>query len=556
MIHDDTSPHEPFPIRTVEDIRSLESSLFASFEPAQRRGPGRPGAPVHPHGDEPPQLRNRLATAGDHRFQQPAWCQYQGNDIGLKANGKTVAGNGGDGLRINASSQGDLIGSSEPVSGVTYYNADSLSIQPVSGWQGISGSEPGVYTLSANVIEPGSSTPIQAELATVERNPDGSFGTASWININDPGSSGLCTADSVAGNQLVGIAKVGSGIISYQATVNNGRLVSGGSSNTQVGGVIPLGNVISGNKQNGIAVTGTASGFTSFNTFAGIYAFAGAAPNKKDGILVTSTGGNNLIRTCIVSGNGGNGIEIGGHATGVQVTDTAVGTDTSIQTAIPNGGDGIQIDGHAHGNDIGGFQPSVEPQVTVSANDKYGIAVAGSAHDNAIFHTYIGTNALATGALGNTLGGISIGSGTSDTTVGGSSLPLQDKIEFNIGPGVTIQSSQDNVVLGNEIQSGAQYGVYVTGVGTGTQVENNSISGNASDGVRLVKARKVTIGGNASGAGSQVIAGPGNRIVTNQGYGLYARGNCNGSVVQGNTILANAQGNVNLTNSRGITYTS
>ena len=42
--------------------------------------------------------------------------------------------------------------------------------------------------------------------------------------------------------------------------------------------------------------------------------------------------------------------------------------------------------------------------------------------------------------------------------------------------------------------------------------------------------------------------------MTNQGYGLYARGGCNGSVVQGNTIAANGQGNVNLTNSRGITY--
>ena len=96
--------------------------------------------------------------------------------------------------------------------------------------------------------------------------------------------------------------------------------------------MIPLGNVISGNNGNGIEVRDTASGFTSFNTFAGVYAFGGAAPNKRDGILITSSGGNNLIRTCIVSGNLGNGIELGGNATGVQVTDTAVGTNTDIQT--------------------------------------------------------------------------------------------------------------------------------------------------------------------------------------------------------------------------------
>jgi hypothetical protein len=79
--------------------------------------------------------------------------------------------------------------------------------------------------------------------------------------------------------------------------------------------VIPLGNVISGNDRNGIEVRDTASGFTSFDTFDGIFAFAGAAPNRLDGTLITSSGGNNLIRTCILSGNLGNGIELGGNAT-------------------------------------------------------------------------------------------------------------------------------------------------------------------------------------------------------------------------------------------------
>jgi hypothetical protein len=585
-------------------------------------------------------------------------------------------------------------------------------------FQGISSPEQGVYTLSANVTDATSSTTLQAALATVRRNPDGSFGPTYWVDLNYPHSTGMGTANSVADNQVVGITNVRSGIIPYQATVNlqaqlsnvisgnggngigiygasnnriamnnigtdatgtlkrgnakngilvtqgasgnfiggavsggnsptqkvivrppqgnlisgnrgngvlmsrgatantmsgnfvgttasgdsalgnrqdgvaivhangnqligctlqdepfvyynvlsgnggnglritnsndttvhanfmgagadntqivanhgDGLLVSGHSANTQVGGVIPLGNVISGNKQNGIEVAQKASGFTSFNTFGGTFAFGGAAPNRREGILVTSSGGNNLIRTCIISGNLGNGIELGGHATGVQVTETSVGTNSSIQSAIPNGGDGIKIDGHAHNNAIGGFQPSIEPQVTVSANDRFGIEIAGSARNNAIFHTYIGTKGQGTGNLGNGLGGISIGPGTSSTTVGGSTSALQDLIAFSGGPGVSIRSSRGNAVLGN------------------------SISGNAGDGVRLVRARKTNIGGNNPGPGSQATAGQGNQIVVNRGYGLYALGACNGSVVQGNTIAANAQGNVNLTHSRGITY--
>jgi trimeric autotransporter adhesin len=286
---------------------------------------------------------------------------------------------------------------------------------------------------------------------------------------------------------------VGANNATIVANGGDGLLVSGSSRNTQVGGVIPLGNVISGNKRNGIEVRDTASGFISFNTFAGIYAFGGAAPNRLDGMLVTSSGGDNLLRTNIVSGNLGNGIELGGKATGVQVTETAVGTNTSIQTAIPNQGDGIKISGNAHNNAIGGFQPSVEPQVTISSNRGYGINITGSAHDNIVFHTYIGTNFNGTADLGNHRGGISLGACTSSTTIGGNAPALQNKILNSGGNGVSIRSSRGNAVLGNE-------------------------------------------------------------IADSLGYGLFAEGVCSGSVVRGNTITSNARGDVNLTKSRGIVY--
>jgi hypothetical protein len=277
------------------------------------------------------------------------------------------------------------------------------------------------------------------------------------------------------------------------ANKGDGLLVAGSSANTQVGGVIPLGNVISGNDQNGIEVKGTASGFVSFNTFAGLFAFGTAAPNKEDGILITATGGNNLIRTCLVGGNLGNGIEIGGQATGVQVTDTSAGTNSNISTALPNGKSGILITGHAHGNAIGGFQPSIEVRVTSSANLRYGIEVTGHAHDNAIFGTRVGTDFFGTGNLGNTLGGIYLGPGTSSTTIGGASAPYTNLIRFNVGNGVTIQSSRSALIEGNG-------------------------------------------------------------IVDNQGYGLRATGNASGSVVRKNRIAGNAEGDVNLSGSTGITY--
>jgi trimeric autotransporter adhesin len=360
------------------------------------------------------------------------------------------------------------------------------------------------------------------------------------------------------------------------STVPNGRdglLVSGSSRNTQVGGVIPLGNVISGNIRNGIEVSGKASGFVSFNTFAGTYAFGDAAPNGRDGILVTSTGGDNLIRTCIVSGNLGNGIEIGGNASAVQITDTSIGTNSSVQTKIPNLGSGVLISGNAHGNAIGGFQPSVEPQVTISGNGRFGVEVVGRAHDNVIYHTDMGTTGEGTGNLANGLGGVYLGPGTRSTTLGGPSSELQNLIANSGGAAVTIKSSRGNAVLQNVIRSNAgggivvlggrnnligsasagntivgngEFGVFIAGNVAGTQVGVNDISGNFSDGVMLVKAQGVMVGGSNPADG--------NHVAGNQGYGLFAAGDCTGSVVQGNVIVANAQGNVNLSKSSGITY--
>ena len=276
-----------------------------------------------------------------------------GNFVGTSASGNTALGNRADGVSIVKASGNQLIGCTYQQSPFVFYNV-------LSGNRG----------------------------------------------------NGLRVTDSNNTTVQANFMGAGANNATIVANGGNGLLVSGSSRNTQVGGVIPLGNVISGNNRNGIDVAGTASGFVSFNTFAGTYAFGIAAPNRRNGILVTSTGGNNLIRTCIVSGNLGNGIELGGNATGVQITETAVGTNSSIQTGIPNQGSGILISGNAHGNAIGGFQPSIEPQVTISKNGRYGVEVIGHAHNNVIFHTFIGTTGEGTGELGNALGGVYLGPGT------------------------------------------------------------------------------------------------------------------------------------------------
>ena len=80
----------------------------------------------------------------------------------------------------------------------------------------------------------------------------------------------------------------------------------------------------------------------------------------------------------------------------------------------------------------------------------------------------------------------------------------------------------------------------------GDSVVGDQIEDNAGNGVTIIQARRLTVGGSASAAGNQ--------IESNQGYGISAAEVCSGSLIASNVITGNSQGSVNLTRSRGITY--
>jgi hypothetical protein len=232
----------------------------------------------------------------------------------------------------------------------------------------------------------------------------------------------------------------------------NGIEVNGSSKVTLVGGVIPLGNVSGDNKLNGIDVAGTASYFTTFNTFGGLLAFKGAAPNGNDGLIVTSTGGHNLARTNVFSGNARNGIELSGDARGVTVDPNIIGLTTKGNAVLANGNDGVLIDGSAHDNTIGGDTASVIPQNTFSGNRGYGLVMMGSAYDNSVFSTFIGTNVAGLAALGNAKGGVLISGHANRNSIGNTGKPPVNLISGNTSSGVWLaRGSIRNRVIDNYI---------------------------------------------------------------------------------------------------------
>jgi parallel beta-helix repeat protein len=192
-----------------------------------------------------------------------------GNFIGTTASGDGALGNGGNGVWIAGAPGNSLVGCKFVNNPFVYYNV--ISGNRRNGLR---------ITNSNNVTVQGNFFGIGANNTTIVK------------------------------NQLDGI------------------LVDGTSANTQVGRLIPLGNVSAGNGLNGIAVLGKARGFVTFNTFGGLLAFKGAAPNGLNGLLITSTGGDNLVRTNVFSGNKKNGIELAGNASGVTVDPDIVGLNT------------------------------------------------------------------------------------------------------------------------------------------------------------------------------------------------------------------------------------
>lgn len=388
-----------------------------------------------------PPLGNLISgNAGDgvHVNRKSERNTLSGNFIGTNVSGNNALGNGRNGVTIDKSDGNSFIGCTLHQNPFVFYNVISGN-----GGQGIRVSSSNNVTVQANFL-------------------------------------------GIASNNARPVPNR-----------RNGLLVEGSSTNTQVGGVIPLGNVISGNGQNGIAVTDRAKGFISFNTFGGTYAFGPAAPNGRNGVLVTATGGNNVIRTCILSGNLGNGVEIGGDASGVQVTDTACGTNTAISTAFPNGGSGVLISGSAHDNAIGGFQPSVEVRNHLSGNAGYGIAIVDQAYNNSIFSNRVGLGDSATDgpdpAIPNQFGGVYLGAGTSGTILGGSGIDNRNRISSNVGTGLAIIASTANTVFNNDINSNTEFGVYATGACDGTTVTGNTVTGNGGGNFRTMTATGIVV---------------------------------------------------------------
>jgi parallel beta-helix repeat protein len=307
---------------------------------------------------------------------------------------------------------------------------------------------------------------------------------------------------------------------------DDGIYVFGSSVTDTIGGATPdARNLISGNTNNGIHISGTsgAGKLTVQGNFIGINAAGTAAQaNGRNGILIESGSSNNTIGGTaagagnIISGNGADGVLItGATSTTNQLMQNFIGTDPNANKAIGNGVNGVHIT-DAQSNTIGGtaltagniISGNTGPGATGS-----GVLIDGAATKNVLLNNYIGTNNNGTVAIKNAVG---VRIRADGNTIGGAAANSRNVISGN-GTGITINAS-NTVVKGNYI---------------GLTANGKATLPNTGSGV-IVNGKTNQIGGAAAGEGN-VISG-------NKGSGIEVNMGANGTIIKGNYIGTDAAG--------------
>ena len=313
-------------------------------------------------------------------------------------------------------------------------------------------------------------------------------------------SDGYVVEGNFIGTDITGTVDLG----------NAGGGVTSAGDEGRVGGTGPAArNVISGNGFYGISI-GSGQGNHVEGNFVGTD-ISGAQTLGNSGFGVGVGDPNNVIGGTapgagnVISGNSSSGISLLG-APGSKVQGNLIGTDVTGTVDLGNGGEGVGVTS-AGPVFIGG--PELGARNVISGNGSAGILGT----DIEVQGNLIGTDITGTHALGNDLGGVLLGGGTS--AIGGTGVGAGNVISGNGGAGIAM-SGGGHQVLGNLI---------------GTDVTGTVDLGNAEEGVFSHGPGNI-IGGTVSGAGN-VISG-------NDSFGVYI--SANDTLVEGNLIGTQADG--------------
>lgn len=498
-----------------------------------------------------------------------------GNTIGTDLTGATAIGNGDNGVYILQTGVRNIIGTLISGQGnlISGNGADGVRVDGIRNT--VQGNFIGTDDAgTAAIANGGNGVLLNGALNQVLGTFVAGMRQVISGNTNDgvriAGKKNVLDGNSI-GTDLTGSSAIPNG--------NNGVTVLLTSHHNAIGTLTAgLGNLVSGNANQGVQVDGNANAVQG--NFIGVdVAGTGTVPNGDNGVLIT--GDRNLVvgtftagTRQVISGNGDDGIQIDGNSN--LVDGNTIGTNAAGTADLGNLTDGVDINGR--GNTVGSL--AVNGGNLISGNGEEGVLIDGNL--NRVLGNFIGVNVAGTGAIANSGNGVLI-NGSSNRVLGAFTAGARQVISGNVGNGVSVAGS-NNLVDGNTIGTDLDGTVAVANGSDGVLVQNsatgnfigtlsagrgNLISGNTDEGVHVDgdfnKVLGNFIGVNDSGTGP--LANGGNGVLlngdNNQVLGTFSTGSRQvisgntddgvriagkNNLVDGNTIGTNADGSAPLAN--------
>ncbi|MFL6335798.1 MAG: carboxypeptidase regulatory-like domain-containing protein [Pyrinomonadaceae bacterium] len=442
------------------------------------------------------------------------------NGGGSTVRGLIISGFSGDGIHIQTSGgntiTGNFIGT----------NAAGTAAQPNSGH--------GVFIDGSPNNNVGGTTAAERNLIS------GNGGQG--VRIDGPGAIG----NRVRGN-FIGTDSTGAAALNGN---NDGVLIINSASSNTVGGTAAgEGNVISGNGAHGVRLTGAGvtANVIQGNRIGTDVNGVVALGNGNSGVFVSGASGNTVGGAVagarnVISGNLNNGVLISGvGATTNVVQGNFIGTQADGTSALPNLLDGVSLSNVASDNLIGGTAAGAGNRIAFNGGDGVSVisgtgnrVLSNSIHTNGTTAQHLGIDLGADGSTPNDAGdadagannlqnfpvlnsAVSDGAATAVSGVLNSTASNTFRVEFYSsatcdasggGEGVQLLGSADVVTDGN---NNATFNVTLPNVAVGQVITATATdsAGNTSEfsACRAVVAVTYTLSGHVTNESAQPLAG-------------------------------------------------
>ena len=484
----------------------------------------------------------------------------QGNRVGVRADGKAALGNVYSGITIGLGAHDNVVGGPNPGegnlssgnggAGVLLHQVSANTVQANRLGIDIDGTYAIGNTLDGVLIENGAFGNLVGGQTAGARNIV-SGNHRSGIAIENAST----TANRVEGN-YIGLNALGDAPITNDV---GGVRILDGAANVIGGETDDARNVISGNAQFGINLTGAANSNRVLRNYIGTDLYGESSIANPIGVLIEGGASNNNVgegsfkvpggHGNLISGNGVAGVRISGTGTDSNhVNANLIGVNSSGLSSLPNA-TGIIVADRAYGNEV--------DQNLISGNssegvmvDSAGLHLAGPQQATSIFNNTIGLDISGGRDLGNAGSGVLI-QGDSDFTV-----VSQNFISGNGIDGVHVDGTSNDTLLelnfiglddtGSLLFGNDQHGVEISSGAIDSIITGNTISGNSA-GIRNDGASsRITsnqIGSSASGL-KMLGNHRGSGASTEGHYGILSTGPGAqiGDIAEGNLIVGHDVG--------------